>query len=319
MSDKHRSALLADIGGTNARFAVWRDGDLGPVSQLSVCDYMVASDAIEAFLKQAVVDSRPPEAVLAVAGPVTGDRARLSNGSWEFSAPALRARFGFTRVTLINDFAALALALPRLTADDVRQVGRGAPLEGAPMAVIGPGTGLGVAALCPTDSGPVAVASEGGHATLAPYDRLESELLDCLRDDLHHVAAEDVLSGHGLVRLYGTIAELEDLPAPNRDAAGIIVAAQHGSCLASARALDVFCAMLGGLAGDIALTFGARGGVYIAGGIVPRLLDDFGRSRFRARFEDKSAFAAYVAAIPTYIVARPDPTFLGLVSLLDGT
>ena len=312
------AVLLADIGGTNARFALYQDGSVGPITRLKVADYPGPGEAIAAFVAQIGRRTVPPAAAFAVAGPVIGDSTRLTNGTWEFSGAALRSTFNFKRLEMVNDFVAVALALPHLTAGDVAQVGGGRGTAQAPLAVIGPGTGLGVAALLGANRPPVVIASEGGHVTLAARDTQESALLDRLRGERGHVSAEDVVSGPGLVTLYDEIAARDGVSAPPRDPEGIVAAGLSGACAASGAALDMFCAFLGGFAGNVALTFGAQGGVYLAGGIVPSLVEYLKGSRFRARFEDKGPLRAYLADIPCYVITRPEPAFLGLAHLAAG-
>lgn len=311
------TALLADIGGTYARFALCQNGVLGPITRLMVADYLGVAEAIETFLTQTDIRAEPHSAVLAVAGPVTGDSARLTNGAWEFSGETLRVAFDFERLDLVNDFVAVALALPHLEDHDLEKLGGRQGIAKAPLAVIGPGTGLGVAALLSSDETPVVLASEGGHVTLPAHDEQECALLGRLRGELGHVAAEDILSGPGLATLYKEIAAYKGLSAPPRDPAEIVGAALAGDCPASGAALELFCALLGSFAGDLALTFGARGGVYLAGGIVPRLVNYLKKSRFRTRFEGKGSFRDYLTDIPCYVVTRPDPAFLGLAGLIS--
>ena len=241
----------------------------------------------------------------------------LTNHPWSFSIEELQRRLGLTRLVVVNDFAANAMALPHLEPDGRQKIGGGSAAPRAPMAVLGPGSGLGVCGLVPGEHGPIAIAGEGGHATLAPADDRESEVLARMRRRFGHVSAERVLSGPGLVNLYQALAELDGAPAEPFSPAQIAdreIGETHPLCRA---AVDLFCAMLGTVAGDLALTLGARGGVFIAGGIVPRLGATFAQSRFRARFEDKGRFSAYLAAIPTYVVTYPIPAFLGLAALLD--
>jgi glucokinase len=309
-------AVLADIGGTNARFVMLRGGALGAVVELKTGDFRGPLEAIEAFLTEAAPETRPTRAALAVAGPVSGDRARLTNGTWEFQAEELRAAMGLERLRLVNDFAAVALALPHLTDADVAALGSGKAVQAAPCVALGPGTGLGVAALMARRAPASVIASEGGHATLAARDEREIAVLTRLRAKIGHVAAEDVLSGDGLVRIYDEVAALDGTPAPTRRQEQITEAALAGTCRVSEAALDLFCGWLGSYAGDLALIFGARGGVYIAGGIVPSILEFLKKSRFRACFEDKDIVADYLRAIPTSIVIRPHPAFLGLADLL---
>lgn len=310
------AAVVADIGGTTARFAFYDGHGLGAVTSLSVADHADFESALAAFL--AAVPRPPARAAFAVAGPVEGARARLTNGPWRFDATALKARFGFAAVTLVNDFAAAALSLPRLTAGDLRPIGGGRAVAGAPRAVLGPGTGLGVATLVEHDGAPIAVAAEGGHVTMAAATRREDAVIETLRGRLGHVSAERVVSGDGLVNLAGAIAALDGAAPAAETPEAVMAAGLAGTSPACVEALAMFCAMLGTIAGNLALTVGARGGVYIGGGIVPRMIDYLAASGFRHRFEDKGRFRSYLAAIPTAVVVRPDFALLGLASLVEG-
>lgn len=316
MAKAAQQVLLADIGGTNARFALARDGELQRTGHVLVADYLGPLEAIRDFLNEATADMMPRRAALAFAGPVAEGKAQLTNGSWRVSASGLRRILGMDSVALVNDFAALAWALPKLGGRDLVPLGGGTAVRGAPALVIGPGTGLGVAGYIPERHHAVVLATEGGHATMAPADDRESALLDHLRTRFGHVSAERVLSGPGLENLYQAIAAQESAAVAPRPADEIVAEAQSGGERLSVAALNVFCAMLGTVAGNLALTLGARGGVYIAGGIVPRFIEFLAASDFRARFEAKGRFAPYLAAIPVYVIVHPDPAFVGLASLV---
>lgn len=310
------TALLADIGGTNARFALLRNGRIGEIERYAVAAHPDLASAARHFLaglRPAVAVDR---AAIAVAGPVSHGEARLTNANWQVSARALSHAFGWSPVAVLNDFAAIALALPRLRADDLVPIGNGEAEGGAPLAVLGPGTGLGVAGLIPTRPAPVPLVTEGGHVTMPAADDDDALVIGRLRQRYGHVSAERILSGHGLVTLYGVLAEFEGREAPEVDAAAVVDAACRGDDALARAALDRFCAMLGTVAGDLALTVGARGGVYIAGGMVPRFIGLLRASEFRERFEAKGRFREYLAAVPTWVVTRPDPTFLGLAAAL---
>lgn len=311
------AALLADIGGTNARFALTRDGRIEGETHLAVADHPGPVEALREVLARLHPSPPPRRAALAVAGPVEGDTVRLTNSAWVVAAGQLRAAFGFETVKVVNDFGAIAWAVPGLAQEDLVPIGGGRPVPDAPVAVLGPGTGLGVAGLIPARDGPLVLATEGGHVTMAAADEREGALIDRLRRRVGHVSAERVLSGAGLVQLYETVAELDAWPAPARDAAAVVAHALAGDCPASAAALATFCDMLGTMAGNVALTLGARGGVYLAGGIVPRFVDYLRGSAFRARFEAKGRFSDYLAKIPTWVIVHPDPAFLGLIRLLE--
>jgi len=309
--------LVADIGATNARFAVVKeDGTTTAPRVYALDDYPSLFDALDAYFADESPTVRPSLAVLAVASPITGDEVELTNHPWEFSVDTLRGKIGLRRLRVINDFAATALAIQRLAEGDRVQVGRGAPVGNAPVGIIGPGTGLGASALCPTAGGAIAIAGEGGHVTMAPATARESAILDLMRQRYDHVSAERVLSGAGLVNLYNALCELEGVPAAQFTPAQITSARIWSEDPRTREATTIFCAMLGTVAGNLALTLGARGGIYIAGGIVPALGTFFIESEFRSRFEAKGRFRGYLAAIPTYVIVRPLPALLGAAAML---
>jgi glucokinase len=309
--------LIGDIGATNARLALVLPG--GKTTAVRVCaldDYRSLADTLDAYLTEQSPAARPVDAVLAVASPVTGDEITLTNHAWTFSIEELRCHLRLRRLDVVNDFAANAAAVPFLGDDDRIQIGHGAPTVDAPIGIIGPGTGLGVGALAPACGGAVTIAAEGGHVTVAPATAQESAILDLMRKRYDHVSAERVLSGSGLVNLYNTLCELAGAPAAPYTPDQITSARTWNDDPRSREATTIFCAMLGTVAGNLALTLGARGGIYIAGGIVPKLGAIFAQSEFRARFEAKGRMRSYLAAIPTYVITRPYPGLLGAGALL---
>jgi glucokinase len=314
---KQNPVLLGDIGGTNIRFALYDGGIVGSVSASPVADCGDPLSAIRAFLAAERHGRDVRHALLAVAGPVKDGRAMLTNHDWEIDAAVIRKALDLSSASLINDFEATAWAIPRLAPADLVPIGGGGKAPDEPIAVLGPGTGLGIACLVLGHRPPCVIAGEGGHASLAAADDREAAVVAILRRRFGHVSAERALSGEGLINLYGAIAVLDGVVAPERDAAQITAAALAHTCPVSRAALDMFCAMLGSVAGDLALMVGARGGVYIAGGIIPRIPDYLARSEFRRRFEDKGRLAGYTSAIPTAIVIHPCPTLRGLEGLLE--
>lgn len=316
-SDPTTGVVLADVGGTNVRFALLTGGVLGPIEHLAVRDYKHFSDALDTFMRRQSERAAIHGAVLAVAGVVKGERCELTNNAWVVDAAELRGRFGFTGISIVNDFAAIAWSLPHLAGDDFRLIGGGAPAQGAPMVVLGPGTGLGVAAYVPHADGAFVLHSEGGHSTVPSGSPREDAIIEHLRQRFGHVSAERVLSGQGLENLYRAIAAIDSVSVPERTAAEITRAALAGRCPTSRAALDTFCAMLGDVAGNFALSFGAQGGVFLAGGILPRMSDELPRSQFRARFEAKGRLSGYVKTIPVYLILHGDPAFIGLRSLAE--
>jgi glucokinase len=309
-----RPRLLADIGGTNARFTLLRGNEIAESHVLLVDDYETPADAIAAYLAAVPEADRPVEAAMGVAGPVTGDRVVMMNSQWAFSMEGLKRQFGWTQLHVVNDFAANVLGVPQLTADDLVQVGPGTPEPGSPVVALGPGSGLGVAGLVSVGGEWTPIAGEGGNVTMAALDSREATILDILRRQYAHVSAEVVLSGPGLVNLYDALCELAGKPATPSTPEHITHL--YPGCDPQCReAVTMFCAMLGTFSGDVALTFGARGGVYIMGGIVPKIREIFRHSAFRERFEFKGRYRHYLSSIPTYVVMHPFPAFLGLRTL----
>ena len=309
--------LLADIGGTNARFALLSRGEIGPITRIKVADHPDSIEAIAGFLTSHATGGQIRAAVLGVAGTVESNRCRVTNSHWAVDGGALQAAFGINAVWLLNDFEALAWSLPKLTAADLYPIGGGRSVAGAPMLVIGPGTGFGTACLVPRDGSTVAIAAEAAHTTLPGASQREHAVIDHLLSQFGHVSVERALSGPGLENLYRALAAIDRVGVDPRDATAITQAARDGSCGTSRAALDMFYAMLGTVAGNLALTFCARGGVYVAGGIVPRLVDDVARSKFRERFEAKGRYRSYLEGIPTSIILRPDVTFIGLQTFFE--
>lgn len=309
--------LVGDIGGTNARFGlVSPEGEILHSSTFAGAEFADIGAAIEAYLGQRGALPLPRAGALAIAAVIAGDHVRMTNHPWHFSVAALQRRLGFERLIALNDFTAVALALPRLSAADRVPVGGGSPVAGRALAVLGPGSGLGASGLIPCGAGWVALTAEGGHRTMAPTSERENAVLALMRRHFDHVSAERVLSGPGLVNLYNSLAELDGVPAAPYTAAQITDPETAAADPLCGEATAMFCAMLGTVAGDQALTLGAQGGVYIAGGIVPRLGQRFVESGFRQRFEAKGRLQPYLAAIPCYVVTHKLPAFLGCAAAL---
>jgi glucokinase len=313
-------SLVADIGGTFARFGLMEGRAIRDSQVFRCAGFPSVEAAARAYLASptAVALPAPRQGAFAIAGPVTGDRIAMTNQTWAFSIEAVRQSLGLERLTAINDFTAVAMAVPWLGPADGQAVGPGAPVAGEPVAVLGPGSGLGMSGLVPAGAGWTALAGEGGHATMAAACPQEAAVLDHLYQTFGHVSIERVLSGPGLVNLYQAIAVLagrDPLMLAPADVSDRAINGQDDDCGA---AVDMFCAMLGTAAGNLALTLGARGGVFIAGGIVPRLGWRFTGSAFRARFEAKGRMRDYLAAIPTCVITHPLPAFLGLAHVLAG-
>jgi glucokinase len=309
--------LIADIGGTYARFTLeTAPGVFERTATLRCADHADFHAAVRAYLGTLPAE-RIAHAAVAIANPVEGDEVRMTNYHWQFSIEAMREKLGFDTLVVVNDFTALAMALPRLGLADRRQVGGGAARERSVIGLLGSGSGLGVSGLIPADDGWIALGTEGGHASFAPQDERELAILAFARRSLPHVSFERLLSGPGLELIYRALADragkraAEGLSAPE-----ITRRALAGSDAVCVDTLDAFCAMLGTAAANLAVTLGALGGVYIGGGIVPRLGATFDRSRFRQRFEDKGRFSAYLAQIPTWVITAENATFRGAAAIL---
>lgn len=306
-----RPWLVADIGGTNARFGWLADGAtrVEHVQTLPTAAHAGPGPAARVYLERLAAQlgsayQAPRAGAFAVATAVGDDRISFTNSGWNFSCQATRDELSLDGLLLLNDFEALALSLPQLGADQVRPIGPGArPGVAGALAVIGPGTGLGVAGIVPTAHGWVAVPGEGGHASLSAADDFDGALLAAVRRDHAHVSAERLLSGIGLPVLHKAVATVTGLawggPLSAEDIVERGLARSDAAC---DRTLDAFCALLGSFAGNVALVLGARGGVYIGGGIVPRLGERFFASDFRRRFEAKGRFNGYLQAIPTVLI-----------------
>jgi glucokinase len=300
---------VADIGGTNARFG-WIGAPGSPTShvqKLAVPDHEGPASAVRAYLAALAgalgpAYRQPRHAALAVATPVVGDEVSFTNSHWVFSRRRLQAELGLAGLQVLNDFEALALSLPHLRPDQLRAHGALPRAQGV-LAVVGPGTGLGVAGAVQTRTGWHALSGEGGHSTLAAGDDFEFEVLRAARQRHAHVSAERLLSGIGLPLLHQAVAAVLGQPmAESLTAEQVVGRGRSGADAVCARSLDTFCALLGSFAGNVALTLGARGGVFIAGGIVPRIAERFFASSFRERFEAKGRMSAYLQAIPTALI-----------------
>jgi len=311
--------LLGDIGGTNARWA-WHAGPGANIQHVSVRPCAANASLYEsaaAYLADKG-HARPVWVGIGIATPVTADRVAMTNNDWVFSIAELKRSLGAERCLVINDFTALAMSLTVLAASDLRVIGAGRAVAGAPMALLGPGTGLGVSGLLPQGGGRwSAVSGEGGHVTLAATDDHEAAILSLLRQRFGHVSAERVLSGAGLVNLYGALCALSGAAERALSPADVTDAALDGSDALCAQAVQRFTAFLGNAAGNLALTLGAHGGVFVGGGIVPRLGEHFDGALFRQHFEAKGRFADYLKVMPTHVITAAAPALVGASNALD--
>lgn len=298
--------LLADIGGTNARFG-WQVADNAPITNvevLSCVEYESLLVATKSYLASHNLNT-PPCAAFGIANPVTSDYVAMTNHHWTFSVNTFREQLGVSRLLLLNDFTALALSLPLLVDAEKRQVGQGSASTNAAIGLIGPGTGLGVSGLLPISYPKkwIPISGEGGHITLAAANEYEFAVIQNLQNRYGHVSAERVISGAGLVDLYQALCDLKhEQNAPINSPAELIEHATNYPQSTANEALDLFFGFLGSVAGDLALTLGARGGIYIGGGIVPRLGDRISSTPFRERFESKGRFKKYLQEVPTWVI-----------------
>lgn len=314
-----RPALIGDIGGTNARLALVTPGDISPhdIINLPCADYPSVIEAIQDFLSQvgAVGDNAPREACLAFACPVHAERVKMTNNHWDFMKRDVQQALDLSLFKVINDFTAQALGVPHVTSDDLVEVQPGVSQSHAMRLVIGPGTGLGVAGVFPGQHAWIPLPTEGGHVTFAPTDATERALLDIFLKRHQRVSVERILCGQGLLELYQAHSELAGQPALFSTPAEVTQAANHGDQIATA-ALLRFLKILGDVCGDTTLSMGARGGVYLCGGILPRLLEWLPKCQLREGFSNKGRMGAYNADIPIWVVTHPWTGLLGAAEAL---
>lgn len=304
--------LIGDVGGTNARFALLSaNGSIHSNHTLVSGEYPNITQAIRAYLAM-VGSPMVTEAAIAIANPVDGEHIRMTNHDWAFSIEDTRRELALTRLLFKNDFSALAMSVPLLSSDELQQVGGDVTKKQSALAVIGPGTGLGVSGLLQHGSGWVTIDGEGGHVSVSPGNKRESDILQVCWEDYPHVSAERLVSGMGLQNLYRAICKLEKQTPEKLSPADISSKAIAANNVYCEEALGVFCALLGSVAGNLVLTLGAFDGVYIGGGIVPKLGDYFVASEFRSRFEEKGRFQSKLKPVPAFIIKAKHPALLGV-------
>ena len=311
--------LVGDLGGTNCRLALVEAGDSGPrvleARNLKCADFEGVEQAIGVYLGDLGLKASLGNAVIAVAGPVQGGLASSTNNNWRLSERSLEA-YGFDAASLINDYTAFALCVEHLQGSDLAVIGP--DVGGDPQsttAVLGAGTGFGASALARGLGGKTAISTEAGHASFAATDEIEAGVVDILSAEFGRVSIERLLSGPGMLNLYGALAQLRGAIRRDLTPEQIVIEARAGDALAK-ETVDRFCAIYGAAAGDIALTLGARGGVFLGGGIAPQLLPELRAGGFRRRFEAKGRFEAYLAAIPTRVIVHPYAALVGAASMV---
>jgi glucokinase len=314
--------LLADVGGARASFAL----ETAPNSIVAVWEtdcsvYPTLGAALVAYLAQpatvAAGGYQARFAGIAIANPIDGDWVTMTNHHWSFSIEAVCSQFSLKSLVVVNDFKALASALPFIDADHAHQIGGGVARRGAIIGLVGADAGLGVSGLVPAGERWIAIDSEGGHSTFAPMNQREIEILRYARRYHEHVSSERLVSGLGLALVYRALAERAQITAQPLDAAQIMERGLARVCPVCEETLLAFCDMLGTVAGNVALTLGAKGGIYIGGRVVPPMLTFFERSGFRARFEQKGRFSEYLAQIPTLVITEKYPTLIGMSAMLS--
>jgi glucokinase len=309
--------LIADLGSTFVRFALEiAPREFAHVASLKLSDYPDFHASVAAYL-QSIGSPAVQHAAMAVANPVEGDLVRMTNYHWQFSIEAERQRLNLRTLVVVNDFTALAMTVPNLRSEEVRKVGGGAAAEGSVLGVIGAGSGLGVSGVIPAEHGWVALGTEGGHTSFSPRNEREIAILEFAWSEFSHVSFERLLSGRGIELMYRALAARHGKPADTLAAQEITQRALGASDPIAVETLNTFCEILGTAAANLAVTLGARAGIYVGGAIVPRLGEFFEKSSFRQRFEDKGRFSDYLRAIPTFVIHAEQATFRGASTVLD--
>lgn len=310
--------LVADIGGTYSRLGI-QTQEGGSINDIVIFEnkhFDSFNAVISAYLNTHLI--APKSAALAIAAAIDGDNVTTANIQWPFSRQLLQDTYQFTRLVVLNDFEALALSLPSLTLEDYTQIGEGMPTPNRPLGLIGPGTGLGVSGLIPTPDGKwIPLRGEGGHTTLPAMNIKEAELIRIIQESYPHISAERLLCSTGLPNLYQAMAQIYGKAPQMLSAPDILQQGLANLCVVCKDVLDTFCAMLGTVAGNLALTLGAQGGVYLGGGILPRLGNYLQNSAFRERFEDKGRLHDFMRHIPTYLIHADNPALRGAAFALN--
>lgn len=311
--------LVADIGGTNARFAIAeitpRAIAIRDARSFRTEDFETVRDAAEAYLK--IVVDRPKRACFAAAGPIINNEVDFTNSRWTLRAADIAEPLGLDAFRIVNDFHALAAGVAHLPKDAFIKVKDGAPVAATPQLLIGPGTGFGQALIVPTQAGPKIVATEGGHVSFAPQTDDEFEVARFIAREHQRVSVERLLSGHGLTNIHRALSTIEDAPRQPLQASEIAAAAMTGESPVAVRAVNMFCSVLGSVAGDAVLSTGARGGVVLGGGVLPKIKEFFLKSAFHKRFIDKGRMQSYVDAVPVRMIVTDGAALYGAAAALE--
>lgn len=311
--------IVADIGGTNLRVGVVQsDGSVANLELFQCEAYCSLKSVLELYLQNQNIDSTSNKvnACLAIACPVDQDLISMTNLPWNFSKTELKAELNLNQLYMINDYTAIAWSINSLSNSQKVKIGGGESVPHTPMAICGPGTGLGVANVIWGNDQWISVGGEGGHVDFAPVDDTEIEILKFLQNKYPRVSYEQVLSGLGIEQIYQAICAINNVQAEDYQAKDISGKALDNSCPLCLKTLQQFCKILGSFAGNLALTTSAFGGIFIAGGIVPRFIEFFENSDFRARFIAKNRFTEFNSNIPTYVITEAQPGILGASAYL---
>ena len=304
-------SVVTDIGGTNIRLAVL-DLSTGEMSQVE--EYpCVTFASLEAALVQYFMTLPNPVSHLCIgiACPVDDDLVKMTNNNWAFSKAELQKKLSLTTLYVINDYTAISLAVPYVDEKYRIKIGGGREVENGVKAIFGPGTGLGVSHLVKQGEKWVSMDGEGGHASFAPNTSQQADVFLLLQEQFGHVSAERLLSGQGLQNIYNALCRIASKPTKYAEPSEITQAALTGECEIALQTLNFFCQAMGGFAGNLALNLQCNGGVYIAGGIVPRFVEFFEKSEFREFFEAKGRLKSYLETVPTYLITHSNPGLLG--------
>ena len=304
-------SVVADVGGTNIRLAVCNieTGELSKLKEFACAEFVTLDAALVQYF--ATLPGEVKHLCVGIACPVEDDHVVMTNLSWEFSKQALKDKLKLESLYVINDYTAISLAVPFLPQEEKVQIGGDEPQTDGVTAVFGPGTGLGVSHIVKSAGKWISLDGEGGHVSFTPNTREQADILFVLQEQFGHVSAERILSGQGLVNLYQSLCTLSQQDAKFDQPKDVSKAALDGSCDIARRSLEVFCQVMGGFAGNLALNLACTGGVYIAGGVVPRFVDFFQSSEFRSFFEEKGRFKDYLSSIPTFLITHDNPGLLG--------
>ncbi|MGJ8693176.1 MAG: glucokinase [Thalassotalea sp.] len=309
--------LVADIGGTNIRLGLAdATGDISALTVFQCREYDGLADVLTKYIADNGIEDKTINACLAIACPVDNDLISMTNLPWTFSKSAIKAALKLNKLILINDYTAIAHSVPYLTDDQKVQIGAGEVVNGRPISICGPGTGLGVANIVPNGDAWISLGGEGGHVDFAPIDKVEQHILNFLLKKYSHVSYEQLLSGLGIEQIYQALCDFHGESAKNYSAKDISSNAVANSCARCVETLAQFCKTLGSFAGNLSLNLGSFAGVYIAGGIAPRFIDFIKNSDFRTRFEEKGRLSGFNKNIPTYIITETQPGILGALAYL---